>query len=368
MSSRAKRLWLITGAVVALLIVLNLLAQALDRAAGGGTPSGAGDSSYATTDDGLAAYAALLAHFGHSVTRQRGSFADNVPSPDTTVVMIEPAVVTTADTDALLAFTSAGGRLVIGGSNPYYLRNLRDRPPEWSSAGRTVWNATGLGPVHEIVAAARGRWVASGTSTPVVGTGDDALLNFERVGRGEMWFLADPSPLENALLSQADNAAFGLALAGSRPVVFAEGVHGYGKERGLGAIPTPWKIALLLGIVAALVFVWSRARRFGPPDTKSRELPPARAEYVRSLSDTLERTHERAAALAPAQTYARRRLTQRAALGATPTSEELTRAARDLGCSDDEIAALLAPIGNDEQALALGRVTARVAGGDGRTD
>ena len=367
MSSRAKRVWLIAGAVVVLLVALNFLAQALDRAAGGGAPSGANDSSYATTDQGLAAYAALLAHFDHTVTRQRGSFADDVPSPDTTVVMVEPTVVTTADTDALLAFTAAGGRLIIGGSNPYYLRNLRDQPPEWSSAGRIDWNATGLGPVREIAAAARGSWVAPGTSTPVVGTGDDSLLNIEHVGRGEIWFLADASPLENAYLSKADNAAFGLALAANRPVVFAEGVHGYGKERGLRAIPTPWKVALLLGVIGVLAFVWSRARRFGPPDRNARELPPARAEYVRSLSDTLERTHDRASALAPTQAYARRRLTQRAALGATPTAEELTRAARDLGCSNDEIAALLAPIGNDEQALALGRVTARVSGSDGRT-
>ena len=82
MSSRTKRVWLIAGAVVVLLVALNFLAQALDRAAGGGAPSGANDSSYATTDQGLAAYAALLAHFDHTVTRQRGSFADDAERND----------------------------------------------------------------------------------------------------------------------------------------------------------------------------------------------------------------------------------------------------------------------------------------------
>ena len=256
--SRAKRTWLIVGAVALIVIALNLAAQALDRATGGDGPTGVTGSSYATKDDGLAAYAALLAHFGHSVTRQRGAFAEDEPPPGATVVMLDPSVVTTSDTDALLAFVSGGGHLVIGGNDPYYLRSLRDQPPQWSPDGRSTWALTGsasgsaAGNAQQVDAAARGSWVAPGTSTPLVGTSDDALLTMEHVGEGEMMFLADGSPLENAYLGRADNAAFGLALVGDRPVVFAEGVHGYGKQRGINAIPTPWKAALLLGAAAAL--------------------------------------------------------------------------------------------------------------------
>ena len=62
--------------------------------------------------------------------------------------------------------------------------------------------------------------------------------------------------------------------------LFAEGVHGYGESRGIAAIPSRWKWALFALAAAALAFVWSRARRFGPPDRASRALPPARADGV----------------------------------------------------------------------------------------
>ncbi|MDP9335811.1 MAG: hypothetical protein M3Q30_21240, partial [Actinomycetota bacterium] len=192
-------------------------------------------------------------------------------------------------------------------------------------------------------------------------------LTRDQVGRGEMYFLADVSPLENAFLATGDNAAFGLALAGDagRPVVFAEGVHGYGASRGLAAIPDRWKVALILVALAALAFVWSRARRFGPPDQSRRDLPPARAEYVHALSVSLERTRDHAGALAPAQRWARARVAARAGLGAKADDEALARAARSLGCPEDEVAVLLAPVSDEASILALGRAVARV-GGDGR--
>src|SRR5207245_713823 len=80
---------------------------------------------------------------------------------------------------------------------------------------------------------------------------------------------------------------------------------GYGTSRGFAAIPRRWKVALILVGLAALAFVWSRARRFGPPDQSRRALPPARAQYVDALSVSLERTRDHAGALAPAQRGAR---------------------------------------------------------------
>ena len=143
-------------------------------------------------------------------------------------------------------------------------------------------------------------------------------------------------------------------------------MHGYGTSRGLAAIPDRWKVALLLVAVAALAFVWSRARRFGPPDRAARDLPPARAEYVQALSITLERTHDHAGALAPAQRWARARLAARAGLGRErrPTKSSRARRARSVAPSD-EIAALLAPVSDDASVLALGRAVARVAAATG---
>ena len=156
-------------------------------------------------------------------------------------------------------------------------------------------------------------------------------------------FLADASPLENEYLGSADNAAFALALAGAdgRPVVFAEGVHGFGTRRGLGAIPGPWKVALLLLALAALAFVWSRARRFGPPDRPARRLPPARAEYVRGAVVALERTRDPTpVASRRCSSWARDRIV--GACGAARDGNATTtiaHAAHALGYPDDEIAA-----------------------------
>jgi hypothetical protein len=363
-----RRTWIAIAIVVAGLIVVDVLARGLDRAVGGDQPGGAAGSSYATAPRGLAALGSLLAHYDHPVESDRGPVAQHPPPPVATAFVLEPANLTADDAAALLEFVRAGGRLVIGGASPFYLRNLSDTPPRWYAAGATSWTEIDptLGDVREVEATGVGSWSAPGNGRALVGRADAALVIEGHVGRGEIFFLADPSPLENAFLASADNAALGLALAGDagRPVVFPEGVHGYGKSRGLAAIPDRWKIALLLVAVAALAFVWSRARRFGPPDQISRDLPPARAEYVQALSISLERTHDRVGALAPAQRSTRARIASRAGLGANASDDAFVQAARGFGCSNEEIAALLAPVSDDASVLALGRAVARVSGGD----
>jgi hypothetical protein len=363
-----RRLWIVLGVVVGGVIIFNLLAQGVDRAVGGDKPSGATGSSYATAPGGLAAFGSLLAHYNHGMTQQRGSIAQNPPSSDATVFVIEPTEVTRDDADTLLQFVTAGGRLVVGGAAPFYLHNLSDKPPEWRADGATSWTASDpiLGNVRDIEGAGVGSWSSAGAGTVVVGSNGSALLTRDHVGQGEILFLADPSPLENAYLATGDDAAFGLSLAGAgRPVVFPEGVHGYGTSRGLAAIPDRWKIALALVAAAALALMWSRARRFGPPDRNSRALPPARAEYVRAVSISLERTHDPAGALAGAQQWTRARIATRAGLGPDTDNDQVAAAAKSFGCTDEEIAALLGQVSDDAGVLALGRAVARV-GGDGR--
>jgi hypothetical protein len=364
---RVRRTWLAVAIVVGGLIAVDVLAQGLDRAVGGNQPGGATGSSFATAPRGLAALGSLLSHYDHPVESVRGSVAHRPPPPDATAFVLEPLELTADDDAALLQFVTAGGRLVVGGASPFYLRSLSDAPPHWQAAGSTSWTEIdpSLGTVRDIEGAGVGSWSASGNGRALVGRADAALLTQDHVGRGEILFLADASPLENAYLAAADNAALGLALAGDpgRPVVFPEGVHGYGASRGLAAIPDRWKVALILVALAALAFVWSRARRFGPPDQISRDLPPARAQYVQALSISLERTRDRAGALAPAQRSTRDRVASRAGLGANASDEELAKAARGFGCPDDEIAALLAPVGDDASILALGRAVARVGSG-----
>jgi hypothetical protein len=368
-SSTNRRIWILIAVVVGGLIVVNLIAQGIDRAVGGDQPGGATGSSYATAPDGLAAFSTLLTHYGYEVEQRRGSLSNRPLPTNATVFVLDPLALTNEDAGTLLQFVTNGGRLVIGGQAPFYLRNLRDRPPTWQRVGLTAWTQIGptFGAVRDIEASGVGSWSSPGSGTTIVGTRDFGLLTHEQVGQGEMFFLADASPLENAYLGTGDNAAFGLGLAGdpSRPVIFPEGTHGYGTSRGLAALPNRWKVALMLVALAALAFVWSRARRFGPPDRAARDLPPARAEYVQALSVTLERTHDQAGALLPAQRWARARLAERAGLGAQPNDEQLSRAAHSFGCTSEETLALLAPVNDDASILALGRAVARVSG-DGR--
>ncbi|MDQ1385146.1 MAG: hypothetical protein QOG65_2525 [Actinomycetota bacterium] len=368
-ASAGRRLWIGVVVVVAGVILANLLAQGLDRAVGGDQPGGLAGSSYATAPGGVAAYGTLLAHYGHRVRSQRGAIGPDTLPSDSTAIVLEPAGLTDHDASALRQFVGSGGRLVIGGSSPFYLDQLRDAPPRWEIAGARSWRRIdpAFADVREIDGAGLGSWSAPGSGRAVVGVDSFALLTRATVGRGEIYFLADASPLENSYLGTADNAAFALALAGDagRPVVFPEGVHGFGAGRGWSAIPGRWKVALALVAIAAVAFAWSRARRFGPPDQQSRALPPARTEYVRALSVSLERTHDRTGALAPAQRWARTRLMARAGLGAAADNDAIVAAARSFGCTAEEVDALVAPVADDAGVLALGRAIVRI-GGNGR--
>jgi hypothetical protein len=356
--------WIGIALVVAAVVVVNLLARGLDESIGGGDPTGLPGSSYATTSDGLAAYASLLSDFGHPVSRQRGPLAEADLDPRTTVVVLEPQEGTAEDAAALLRFVSAGGRLVIGGSNPFYLARLRDDPPAWQPGGPTRWQvAASLDAGKRVESAGRGAFTETFGRRDLMTSDGDVLVAEEPVGAGTMVFVADASPFENDFLARADNAAVGIALAGAagRPVVFAEGVHGYRERSGLSAIPTPWKVALVLVALAALTYVWSRSRRLGPPDRPARTLPPPRAEYVDALSVTLERTRDPQRALEPMRQWARSRIAVSAGLRVDATDDEYEHAATAYGLDDDDRSALRRPANDDESVLALGRAVAHVA-------
>jgi hypothetical protein len=85
----ARRVWIVIAVVVGGLVVLNLIAAGLDRAVGGNQPGGTPGSSYATAPQGLAAFRTLLTRFGHDVRVQRGTVADRLLDPNTTIFVIE---------------------------------------------------------------------------------------------------------------------------------------------------------------------------------------------------------------------------------------------------------------------------------------
>jgi hypothetical protein len=374
-TSRWQRIpigWRVVIVVAGGALLLNLFARFVSASTGGDhTPSGRTSSSYGTQSDGLAAYADLLRAEGHPVARTRRPLESSTLDPATTVVVLDPDTVAANDAGVLLTFVVNGGRLVVGGAFPDYFGALRDDPPQWVSGAPTTWTGVSpaLAPIGKVVSAGDGRFDTAGASTPLVSdAGGEALVTEADVGRGTIAFVADASPLQNRLLGTADNAALGLALAGpaSRPVVFPESVHGYGPARGLGAIPTDWKIALGGLAIAGLVLMWARGRRLGPPEDASRPLPPPRAAYVDAVGSTLRRARRPDEALAPVARHVRATIDARATFGADgPAGEtgdldpaEFARRAHALGLTDDELAALDAPV-TDETVLALGRALHR---------
>jgi hypothetical protein len=350
------------------ILALNLLGSAFDSATGG-TPGGPRSSSYATGHDGLAAYHDLLDGSGHPTSQLRATPGDSL-DPSTTLVVLDPRSVRQREARAIGRFVRAGGRLIAGGSSSdEWLKEIVPRGPSWRQGDgpvvahrlATVPETAGVGAVRTT---GEGVWRSVGGTQAALGS-RDVILTVAAVGEGRVALLADASPLQNRLLDQADNAALGVALAGppGRKVVFAESVHGFGRETGLAGLPTRWKWALIGLLLAAIAWVLSRIRRLGPAEDERRPLPPPRRAYVDAVAATLARTRSPSAAAERVKTAARRNVARRAGLGPDPADESIAAAAATLGLSDEDAAALVRPARDaDEDLLLAGRALALTNG------
>lgn len=357
----------LVGAVV-LVVGLNLLIAGVTVATGGSGPGGPTSSSYATGGDGLAAFAALLAGRGHPVQRLRVSLDRAALDPGVTLVLADPRGVTQAEGRALGAFLGSGGRLLAAGSGAApVLAGLLGGAPEWN--GARVASARPLVPVPELAGVTAvelggaGAWSRAGGTLPVLGGPEGVVVTVASVGRGRVVALADASPLQNRLLARADNAALALAVVGGegRPVAFAEAQHGYGRGTGLGAVPSRWRWSLAGGFLAALVWMWSRSRRLGPPDEVERSGPPPRRAYAEAMGAALARTRQPDVVVAPLQDRARRRLARRAGLPADASDEALRRVAAELAMPQADVDALFRPCRTDADVVAVGRTMAHLS-------
>ena len=350
--------WRVGIGIVVALVAVDLALHFIGTLTGG-TPGGPESSSYATQPEGAGAYAELLGRYGHPVDRVRTTPADATLDPTTTVFLLGADGVAAEDAASLRRFVESGGRLVAGGPTLAWARALVPELPR-GAASRARFRARRLR-----VQSAGGRaWTGPGAFAPLARSPRGILAVTKDVGRGTLILLADPSPLQNRLLGRADNAAFGLSLAGParRPAAFLESYHGYGRSSGLRALPLAWK--LLLGGLAAATLVWmvARARRFGPPETRSRELQPPRSAYVDALAGVLARTNRRDEAVATVRARARAELLRRAALPADADDDALLAAAGRLGIDAE---AIVRPAKTDSDVVAVGRVLAQI-GQDGR--
>jgi hypothetical protein len=348
---------------VGLIVGLNLVAWLIGTLLGG--PGGAPSSSYATTSEGFAAYSELLERAGHDVHQQRVDLITDSPESGETLVVID-ANLPDGEADVVERFVSGGGTLVAGGeATTSWIGSIVVDPPSHSPAGVTSARAVGegVGDVETVTSAGIGSWSDPGDGDIVLAGSGRALLTAHDVGSGRVWLLADSSPLKNELLGTSDNAALGLALprAGSN-VSFLETVHGYSTDTGFGAVPVNWRSALYAAGLAVLCYMWARGRRLGPPEQRSRELPPPRREYVDALASTLARSKHPAEAISPVVAAARARLCVRAGLPPDASDDAIARAARAEEMPEDEIRALTTRVGDEYSVVAAGRALARLRG------
>jgi hypothetical protein len=354
---------LVAGAVLVAATVVSLLPQ---RGSGTDSPS----SSYSTGPTGSGAYAELLRRFDHPVLRIRGDLdRANLEAASTLVIL--DAQLTGAEIRRVERFVRAGGRLVAGGAGAdEWLEELVDDPPRFDAAPVNAATPAGDAPEGEGIGLVRlggqGSFGRPGSLQPLLAErGGVALVALAGdVGQGRVVALADPTPLQNRLLGVADNAGFGLAVAGpaGTRVAFAEGPHGYGSGEGLSALPGRWRVALAGLGLSAVVWLISRSRRLGPPEDEARPLGPRRRAYVDALAGTLGRTGRPAEAAEPVRTRARSLLAGRAGLPPDAPDDAVRAAAVRLGLPADEAEALVGAHG-EAGILAAGRALARLEPG-----
>jgi hypothetical protein len=356
--SPARRILL---AVVALVGAVNVVLIGARWALGPG-PRGEPFSSYSTTPEGVAAYADLLERQGRQVQRSRTSLDRTSLEPGSTLILLNPFELEEEEPEAIRAFVERGGHLLAAGpTTAPLLRHLLGEDVVWSA--RRIARARPVAPVPETLglrqvrADDNGSWQGTGPGLPVLAEDEDVLAAVATTGKGRVVLLAAASVLQNRLLVSDDNAAFGLAAAGppDRLVVFAEAAHGYSEDEGLAAVPGRWKLALGGSALAVLVWMWSRGRRFGPPEERARDLAPPRRAYVDALATTLSRTRQPGPSVEPLRREARRRLAGRAGVSPDADDETLAEAARRLGAPAEAVAALVSPVVGDEDVMKLGR-------------
>ena len=372
------RRWQVVLVVLAVLAGLEL-ASSFVTGLGGGNGGAAGPSStYDDSGTGTGALARLLAARHHRVERLTVPLdRATVPAP-ATLFVLDPTAWTGGDTRALVAALSSGDTVVLGGRPPAagVVGMLLDTTavPAWHAvtAGETepLVSLPVVSGVGHVLADSPGTYGpephGNGAMPLLAGPGGDLAL--VDVGRGTLVLLGSSSPLQNALLGRADDAAFGLDLvAPGAPALFDEYDHGFGRPgRGLAGLPARWRFGLGFAVAAVLVWIVSAARRFGPPDEPERVTTPARVEYVRAMA-TLLATHppdELTDVVDPVRAEARRRLCARLGLPDTTPDDALRqrlRAGADASPLPPELAErVLSPARSPSDMVAAGRALAEL--------
>lgn len=341
---RRALMWTAVG-----IVGLNVAVVVTEALTSSGRVAGPAGSSYVTTVDGAAALAGTLERLDVAVQRSRAPLGDGGLAPDATLVAVEvaDAAYTPDEITVLDRFVRSGGRLVVAGRTDL-VATLLPAPAEWQSAGADSARFDQVDTEVEVVALSGfGSLVPGDADRPLLVGGDETIAVSRPLGDGTVVWVADSAPFLNGTIGRADTAAAVVAMLGTdRTIVFDEFRHGYSDEGGLWQIiPPSWRVALVLGAVAALAALTAYGRRFGPPQDEHRRLRPSRSAYLEAVGGMMARGNAVDDALDVIRSEARRLLEQRAGPG-----EDLEAVARHSGLDEDAIGAILGDA-DDEATL-----------------
>lgn len=362
---------------VIIVVMAVLLVGALVRLASavtqGSVPEGPQSSSFSPTSDGLEAYAQLLTARGARVEQVTTSLSrTNLPG-GTVVVVAAPTSWQSTSSEALEKLLEGGGRVVLAGEPPPgLLRALlgAGRAPTWSAEPIALADRASASPLvaglGQVASTGPGTWSAIGDAEPLLSAGGAYLAVSERVGGGTLVLLASPTPLQNHLIGQADNAAFSvdIGLAPAKVVAFDEYDHGFGQVGGgLAGLPAYWKAGLIIAFAAVVLWLLSAVRRFGPPEDRERVLAPPRVAYVDAVATLMSTTppDRAASATSSLQQRGREGLCRKVGVGRDATDAEIVRAAQSTGVRNELVTAVLSSPRTVDELVAVGRASAELS-------
>lgn len=318
-------------ALAALLILALALPASAPRSEEGLHPA----STYMSSRDGAKAVFLVLERLGFQVERRTVPLGDFGPSRLAFVLgPEEPIDEDEADMNALVRWVKNGGTLVYAASMSDFAKSPVGKAFRFRLVPKlklaTIERHVSLGadyaPAAHLavmgdsqIAAARGK-----DDLGAITVGDDTVMRRD-LGAGRVIVIAEGSVASNMMLGEDDNALFFALLAdrygAGQAIVFDEYVHGMSTlDKLLPISRGPATAALLLALLAMILYAIGAGKRLGPPSGEP--APPRRStiEQVTALARLYERTGSRRLALA--------RLGALAPSGVS-SDAELVRLARD---------------------------------------
>jgi hypothetical protein len=362
-----REAWFLAALIVVMLVVIVLLRGGLAEP---GEQGSFVRTTYSARPQGLRGIYMTLHQLGYDVRRMRASFNRLTLPEQGRIVIVDPAMpVTEREWLALYAWIAAGHAAILAGEDllPYPTRVFpmpedlfAQVPLRLASATQPTFLARdvkdlavraelriqgpGAAPNSEEPKGRRHAgpraWFGGGEyppkmdealrrAVPLFRDAEGTVVAYARVGQGTVILFASPWSLSNEGIAKADNVMFvlnALGRPGAGPVYFDEYHQGYTENIMWALVPLAGKLALAQLLVALLVVMYARSRRFGaiiPLDRGRRE----RSEFLGTMTALLRKGMATRLAVRTAYDAAMQRLRVEFGLAADATAPEVARAA-----------------------------------------